>query len=55
MKYDNVVQFFKKIPNVYNFNEIYLRFYISPSDTEKEFQSNFNKFSDAYTLIFGNI
>ena len=55
LKYDNSVTFFKRSPNVYEFIELYLKFYISPSEAEKQFQSNYINFSDVYTQIFGNI
>jgi len=53
--YDNVVKFFRNLPNVYDFIELYLMFYISPEKAETEFQSKFKKFSDVYNQIFGNI
>ena len=55
LKYDNLVNFFKKLLNVYEFIELYLKFYKSRSEAEKQFQLNYINFSDVYTLKFSEI
>lgn len=53
--YDKVVNFFESLPHVYEFIDLFIMFYKSPSDAELEFETKKIKFSDVYNQIFGNL